>query len=140
VRTSKHRLYLCEDNREVGAFVVSLGSNGVPKLSEGDRKTPIGQYPLLKSRRSAKYGTFIGLGYPTEPQRSIGFTGKDVGIHGPPLSQARSRQSPATASIPSKVVIIEDWTDGCIATQTDADVKEIAAWVRRTQAQSITLE
>jgi murein L,D-transpeptidase YafK len=124
----------------VGAFVVSLGSGGVPKTADGDRKTPIGEFSLGKARRSAKYGTFIEIGYPNEPQRTVGYTGKDVGIHGPPRSEAGIRQSSAVSAASSKVRIIEDWTDGCIATQTDAELKEIVAWIRRTQAQSIELD
>ena len=139
VRASRHRLYLCEDGRETAVYVVSLGSGGVRKTADGDRKTPLGQYPLGATRRSAKYGTFIGIGYPTEPQRTVGYTGKDVGIHGPPRSEARLRQS-SSAESASRIRVIEDWTDGCIATQTDAEIEEIASWVRRTRPQNVELE
>jgi murein L,D-transpeptidase YafK len=139
VQTSKHRLHLCEDGREIGEYVVSLGSGGTRKTADGDRKTPLGKYPLAGSRPSARYGAFIGIGYPTEPQRTVGYTGKDVGIHGPPRSEARFPQR-SPASHGSAIRIIEDWTNGCIATQTDADLREIAAWVRRTKAAYIEVE
>lgn len=139
VRTSRHRLYWCENGRQTAVSVVSLGSAGIRKTADGDRKTPLGRYPLETIRSSATYGTFIGIGYPTEPQRTVGYTGRNVGIHGPPRSEARMRRS-SPADGDARIRIIEDWTDGCIATQTDAEIKEIAAWVLRTQAQYIEVD
>jgi hypothetical protein len=143
VRTTRHRLYLCEDGREVGSYVVSLGSNGVAKTEAGDRRTPLGLYELARPRSSPKFGLFIGIGYPNEGQRLLGYTGKDVGIHGPARARAGVREAfvpPATGTSAKRISIIEDWTDGCVATQTDQDMNAVAAWVRRVGPRFVELE
>jgi len=68
VDTKAHRLALCEDGKSVETFDVRLGRNGVGKTREGDGKTPLGRYLLGEPRGSAKYTTFVPVGYPTEAQ------------------------------------------------------------------------
>ncbi len=94
----------------------------------GDRRTPLGTYTLGAPRPSARWGTFIPVGYPTDEQRRRGFTGSDVGIHGP---ERRLRWlGPINAWL--------DWTAGCVAVPDDQALARVAAVARRGGA-AITL-
>ncbi len=109
-------------------YRVSLGSAGVDKRAQGDRRTPLGTYTLGAPRPSARWGTFIPIGYPTDEQRRRGFTGSDVGIHGP---ERRLRWlGPINAWL--------DWTAGCVAVPDDRALARVAAAARRGGA-AITL-
>ena len=82
------------------------------KRKKGDKKTPLGKYYLSPPRPSVSgVRTFIHVGYPTLRQRSKGFTGGAIGIHGP-RRDGRLRS-----------------TLGCISVKTNDDIDEIASWV-----------
>ncbi len=118
VATRDHTLWLCQQGRPVARFRVALGRGGVDKRERGDARTPLGVYPLGQPRPSRRFKTFIPIGYPTSEQASRGFSGGDVGIHGP------SRQKTPLLDAG------DDWTLGCIATTTDDDLARIASFVR----------
>jgi murein L,D-transpeptidase YafK len=120
-------LSLCSEGRALESFRVALGRGGVGKAREGDRRTPLGTYALGKPRRSDRYGVFIPLAYPTAAQRKRGLTGSNVGIHGP--RQALSWLGWATART--------DWTAGCVATGTRAEVDRVAAFVRERRTRIV---
>jgi murein L,D-transpeptidase YafK len=86
VRTDEHELYLCEQGKLVETYGVALGKGGVNKRRRGDNKTPLGTYALGAPRKSTKFGLFIPVAYPTAEQRGKGFTGGDIGVHGPPIA------------------------------------------------------
>jgi murein L,D-transpeptidase YafK len=123
VVTSRRELWLCTDGTMAARFAVSLGRGGVDKHRRGDARTPLGTYPLGNPRPSRHFGTFIPIGYPTPEQAALGFTGSAVGIHGPPRDWEDS-DPPITAV---------DWTLGCIATGSDAEVELVAKFVRQRQ-------
>jgi hypothetical protein len=123
VFTTKRELWLCVDGKEAARYEVSLGQAGPGKRKQGDRRTPVGTYSLGPPRPSAKYGTFIPIAYPTPEQAAHGQTGGSVGIHGPP------RKLPE----PGYPTTAFDWTLGCVATGSDAEVEAIAAFVRSRQ-------
>ena len=109
-----------ETGRPVAEYRVALGRGGTGKHVQGDEKTPLGTYALGAPRPSSRFGTFIPVAYPTPEQQLQGFTGGDVGIHGP---DRRFRWvGRATAWF--------DWTAGCIALGTDEEVLAVAAWMR----------
>src|SRR5262245_24399140 len=83
VDTSKHQMRLCENGAPLKQFYVALGSGVTGKKKQGDNKTPLGTYALGVPRKSVKFGTFIPIGYPTPVQAKQGYSGGDVGIHGP---------------------------------------------------------
>jgi hypothetical protein len=120
VETRAHELWLCSRHRALASFKVALGRGGVGKAREGDGRTPLGSYALGAPRPSARFGTFIPVGYPTSEQRARGLTGKDVGIHGP------ERRAAWLGSLSTWF----DWTAGCVATGTDDELAVIAAFVR----------
>ena len=113
-------LWLCQQGSPVAKFRVAMGRGGLDKHHKGDGRTPIGKYALGSPRPSAQYGLFIPIGYPTPEQAARGFTGSELGIHGPP----RGLTEP---EYPTTEV---DWTRGCIATGVDADITSIADFVR----------
>jgi murein L,D-transpeptidase YafK len=119
VVTRKRELWLCRDGAPTARFQVALGQGGLDKRKKGDRRTPIGTYTLGTPRPSGRYGVFIPIVYPTREQAAQGLTGGDVGIHGPPRGQA---EPDATTAF--------DWTLGCVATGTDAEIEVVASFVR----------
>jgi len=129
VDLQKHRLALCEKDRAVGTFSVRLGRGGVGKTREGDGKTPVGTYPLGAPRASSRYGTFIPIGFPTDEQKKLGYTGSAVGVHGPPR----------WVKWLGSLVNTFDSSDGCVGVAHDAEIETIASWVRAASAQTIEL-
>jgi murein L,D-transpeptidase YafK len=130
VRTEEHRLYLCaKDRTVVSSYPVRLARNGVGKTRAGDGKVPIGTYPLGRPRPSKKYGTFVPIGFPLPEQQRRGYTGGDVGIHGP---DRRVRWL-------GRLVNTFDTTDGCVGVASDREMDEIAAWLRRKAVDRIVL-
>jgi murein L,D-transpeptidase YafK len=119
----KRELWLCQQGSAVAKFQVAMGRGGVDKRRSGDGRTPLGTYALGIPRASAQYGLFIPIEYPTRDQVAQGFTGGQVGIHGPPRGLTEP-EYPTTAV---------DWTRGCIATGMDEDVAIIAEFVRAHQ-------
>jgi len=119
----KRELWLCQDGAPLARFQVAMGRGGVDKRRRGDGRTPLGTYTLGSPRPSSRFGVFIPIDYPTPVQAANGFTGSEVGIHGPPRGLT-------TPEYPTTAV---DWTQGCIATGVDADIGEIAEFVRARQ-------
>lgn len=130
VQAREHTLHLCQAGKSVARYAVALGSGGLGKRLMGDGKTPLGAYPLALPRASSSYGTFVHVGYPTPIQQKLGFTGNAIGIHGPPRGWLAS-----TGALTSV-----DWTAGCIAVGTDAEIDAIAGWIRRLQVRSVRIE
>jgi murein L,D-transpeptidase YafK len=128
VRVRDHALDLCQEGRRVASHRVALGFGGLGKRQEGDGKTPLGLYPQGAPRASQNYGTFVPVGYPTPAQQKLGFTGGAVGIHGPPRG--------ASGALATAV----DWTAGCIAVGTDAEIQAISTWIRGQRARTVRLE
>jgi murein L,D-transpeptidase YafK len=117
-----HELYLCRAGAVEARMLVALGRGGMGKRRTGDGRTPIGTYAFGEPRASARYGTFIPIDYPTAEQRAAGYSGGEIGIHGPP----RGWRDPVAASA-------LDWTTGCIATGTDAEIERVARFVREAR-------
>src|SRR3990172_1580554 len=113
-------LWLCDQGHARARYRVALGRGGAGKQVERDGKTPLGTYALGVPHPSVRFGTFIPVAYPTPDQQRQGFTGRDVGIHGP---DRRLRWAGSMNSC-------FDWTAGCIALGTDAEVQQVAAFVR----------
>jgi murein L,D-transpeptidase YafK len=123
VFTLKRELWLCRSGVETARVRIALGRGDGEKRRSGDGRTPVGSYTLGSPRPSTLYGTFVPIEYPTREQARRGHSGNALGIHGPPRGQSEP-DYPTTAV---------DWTLGCIATGTDADVEAVAAFVRRYQ-------
>ena len=125
VDTSRHLLFICQNGKELRRFKVSLGRGGINKTRQGDGKTPLGNYFLGNPRPSPRFGTFIPIGYPTRRELEEGYSGGDVGVHGP-------------SKIYTSFENIDfDWTLGCIAVGSGHEISEIAKWVRQHQGSRI---
>jgi murein L,D-transpeptidase YafK len=86
----------------------------------------VGTYAIGEPRPSAQYRTFIPIAYPTAEQASRGYTGGDIGFHGPP----RGWRAPAAAKD-------LDWTFGCVGTGSDEEIARIARFVREARPVAI---
>jgi hypothetical protein len=128
VNAARRRAWLCEGDASQGEMRVALGQGGLDKHLQGDGKVPLGEYLLGPSRPSRYFHLFLPVGYPTMPQRRDGYTGGAIGVHGPP----RGFEGPGSTDT--------DWTLGCIAVGTDAEIDRIAAWVRAKGVHRIVIE
>lgn len=120
VHTSKKILNICKNGTVIKAFKVALGYKGVGKKHAGDNKTPIGVYQLAHPRKSNQFKVFIPILYPTQKQRAAGYTGRDVGIHGP-------TQSPKWVGWLNNLPYS---TRGCIAVGKNNQIEYVANWVK----------
>ncbi|HHF7345216.1 MULTISPECIES: L,D-transpeptidase family protein [Legionella] len=120
VHTAKRLLTICKHGSVVKSFDVALGYKGVGKKRAGDNKTPIGLYGLAYPRKSNQFKVFIPILYPTAKQRAAGYTGRDVGIHGPTQS----------ASLFGWLSHLPGATRGCIAVGKNNYIEYVANWVK----------
>lgn len=127
VEAAQRTLWLCESGTAVEAIPVALGRGGLDKRVAGDAKVPLGEYPLGSPVPSQAFHLFIPVGYPTARQRHQGFSGGAIGVHGPP----RAYQGPVSTNI--------DWTLGCIAVGTDAEITRVAEWLKASKARRIVI-
>ena len=93
VDTSKSTLYVFENRdgnaRYVADYYISSGKNGIDKLREGDKKTPLGVYHVTSSMPKEKLADLYGVGafpinYPNEWDRREGRGGSGIWLHGTP--------------------------------------------------------
>ncbi len=129
VHTSQHTLNICKHGMVVKTFKVALGYNGIGKKHAGDNKTPIGLYGLAYPRKSAQFKVFIPILYPTSRQLAAGYTGRDVGIHGPTQS---SNSLSWLNHLPSA-------TRGCVAVGKNDYIEYVANWVKTNAGTKILI-
>jgi murein L,D-transpeptidase YafK len=122
IDASRFRVYLYENAngmpRLVGDFYSTLGKNGIDKLREGDRKTPIGVYFVTSMIPGKRLPDLYGWGalpisYPNEWDRLAGKTGYGIWLHG----------------VPADTYARAPWaSDGCIAL-ANTDIEALASRV-----------
>ena len=120
VLTNKHLLNICKYGNVIKTFKVALGYKGVGKKKAGDFKTPVGLYSLAHPRKSSQFKVFIPILYPTSKQAAAGYTGRDVGIHGPTQ----------TSKVLSWINNLPSATRGCIAVGNNNYIEYVANWVK----------
>jgi murein L,D-transpeptidase YafK len=130
IYTQAGQLFLCEAGKVHARYSVAIGCGGTGKNKQGDKKTPLGTFSLGKPRASDKFYIFIPINYPTSEQQAEGFTGGDIGIHGPwqPLSWL------------GRLTTWVDWTQGCIALGRNEDIQDIANWVKKVHPKIIIIQ
>jgi murein L,D-transpeptidase YafK len=93
VDTSKSTLYVFENRNGAAHYLadyyISSGKNGIDKLREGDKKTPLGVYHVTSSMPREKLADLYGSGafpinYPNEWDRREGRKGSGIWLHGTP--------------------------------------------------------
>ena len=119
VDAGRSRVFVYENTgdtpRLVQDFYTTLGRNGVDKLREGDRKTPLGVYHVTARIPGRKLPDLYGWGafpisYPSEWDRMAGRTGFGIWLHG----------------VPSDTYARAPWaSDGCVAL-ANTDIAELA--------------
>lgn len=129
INTDSRKMYLCKNNKLHQEFKIAIGKKGTGKQKEGDKKTPLGEYSLGNPRDSSRFGTFIPVGYPTPEQKKQEFSGSDVGIHGP------FRLFKWFGSINTWM----NWTQGCVAVGSDAEISSIAQWVKDNKINRVVI-
>lgn len=120
VHTTEQILNICKQGSVIKTFKVALGYKGVGKQKAGDNKTPIGLYGLAYPRKSNQFKVFIPILYPTTKQLASGYTGRDVGIHGPAQSFGLFNW---LNNLPSA-------TRGCVAVGKNTYIEYVANWVK----------
>lgn len=120
VHTAKRVLNICKQGIVVKSFKVAIGYKGVGKKQRGDNKTPLGLYNLAYPRSSSQFKVFIPIMYPTSEQLAAGYTGRDVGIHGPTQSAGWLKW---LNNLPYS-------TRGCIAVGKNNYIENVATWVK----------
>ncbi|MCW5625481.1 MAG: L,D-transpeptidase [Burkholderiales bacterium] len=119
VDTDRSTLYVFENRDGVPHYVadyyITIGKNGIDKVREGDKKTPLGVYHVTASLSPQKVGDFYGSGafpinYPNEWDRRNGRNGHGIWLHGTPRD---------TYSRPPRA------SDGCVVLTND-DMTTIA--------------
>lgn len=129
VDTTTRVLSLCRDGRAEREFRTALGRGCLDKRREGDSKSPLGRYPLGPALVSSRFHRFLPVGYPTLEQRTGGYSGSAIGVHGPHSAFAWLGHATAWPN----------WTRGCIAVATAGEVEEVARWVRDNSVVEILL-
>ena len=122
-------LALCDQGKVSKTYRVALGSGGIDKRLEGDRKTPLGMYLVGEPKPSERFKTFIPVGYPTKIQRKAGYTGGAIGIHGPDREY----------EFLGEITVLINWTAGCIAVGYDLEIDEIKDWVNERHPKFIQI-
>ena len=117
VRKSERRLYLLDEQQQaVRSYRVSLGDEPEGhKLSEGDERTPEGDYVLDWRLPDSDFYKSIHISYPNARDRELAEAwglepGGSIMIHG--LPNNAGDLAFAYAGL--------DWTDGCIAVSNEA--------------------
>ena len=109
METRSSRLFVFENDNGIPkllkSFYSSIGLFGDRKQKEGDKKTPIGVYQILKELDKPRADGFLGntaltLDYPNADDKSVGRTGYGIWIHGVP---------------PNVHVRLPRSSDGCLA-------------------------
>jgi murein L,D-transpeptidase YafK len=124
------RLWLCEGGKPVEELRVGIGRAGLGKRSQGDNRTPLGEYGLGTPHASTRFHLFVPVGYPTAEQRRAGYSGADVGIHGPVTWM---RWLPGGGTWFNR-------TRGCIEVGSVTDIERVAGWVRQGRVTKVYLE
>ena len=93
----------------VADYYVTIGKNGMEKVREGDKRTPVGVYHVVSRLPREQLTDFYGSGaypinYPNEWDRMRGRNGHGIWLHGTP---------PDTYSRPPRA------SDGCIVLTND---------------------
>lgn len=123
VDTSRATLFVYEnvngEPRYVTDFYITIGKLGTEKVSEGDKRTPIGVYfvkaDLPKSKLADMYGSgAYPLSYPNEWDRKNKRTGSGIWLHGTPSG---------TYSRPPRA------SDGCVVLANE-DLNKLAPYLQ----------
>lgn len=114
-----HKIYLYKNGKKVETFGISLGKHSLEgdKKKEGDMRTPIGKYKIVRKRCDEKHSRYLLISYPNaedraEARKNSLNPGGGISIHGQPVWNADGHGDDYTLK--------HDWTEGCIAVTNTA--------------------
>lgn len=113
-------MHLMHNEKVLKSFDVGLGfAPQGHKLSEGDGRTPEGEYTIDRRNPNSEFHLSIGISYPNETDVAAAKAegkppGGDIFIHGRPGKYRKGGR---------------DWTAGCIAV-TNRQIEDVYAMVR----------
>ncbi|MFZ0789344.1 MAG: L,D-transpeptidase family protein [Chromatiaceae bacterium] len=127
VKKSQRKLQLMRHGEVIREYRVALGDSPTGhKFTEGDERTPVGDYYLDWRNPRSQFYKSIHISYPNERDKAIAkmlgvSPGGMIMLHGQPghIRSPKIRAQYAT----------RDWTNGCIAVQ-DHEMDEIWRLVR----------
>lgn len=110
VKKSERKLFLLRDGVVYETFNVVFGPGRGPKLTEGDERTPEGEYILDYKKSPSRFYKSIHISYPNAQDRErsarLGLApGGAIMIHGQPKVDRKT----------SRDMRYFNWTDGCVA-------------------------
>jgi murein L,D-transpeptidase YafK len=120
VDKSERSLFLLKNGKVIGSYRVALGRNPLgPKVQEGDKRTPEGQYRIDSRNAASGFYRALHISYPNAADRERAnqagvAPGGDIMIHG---------MKNGFGWI-GRLHRLVDWTNGCIAV-TDQEMREI---------------
>jgi murein L,D-transpeptidase YafK len=123
-------LTLLAGDEVLKSYRVALGPGGAgPKLREGDRVTPVGNYRIV-GRIKGLYHQFLTLSYPNDEDRRRHAELKERGILPPGIGVGGGIGIHGTGHTDwNGVHKTTDWTLGCIALD-DQEIDEVARLVK----------
>ena len=158
VQTGRQFLMLCRDGNATSVFEVAFGSGGVGKSKQGDRKTPRGEYSVSPIN-SPGYGRAVSVGYPNAKERSRGYTGGDILIHARAKNMANDMttlkrsliaelgakpgeklQADLIDRMKSDGLTSVNWTAGCLAVASAAQLQKIVSFVTSNKNVKIVID
>ncbi len=125
VDKSRKLMHLMNQGKVVRSMRVSLGSKNGPKVQEGDRKTPEGQYIFDYKNSASSFHLSLHISYPNAKDRAraqaLGVNpGGDIFLHGLPNEKWKWD----FLNHPTK-----NWTRGCVAV-SNPEVEEVFNLIR----------
>lgn len=133
VKKSKRRLYVYDNDKLVKTYRVALGfASAGDKETEGDGKTPEGEFYLAVKNDKSKFLRSLGLSYPSTEDATRGLQANLITAeqHGEILQAvSEQRMPPQKTALGGEIYIHgggtkSDWTEGCVALE-DADILEL---------------
>lgn len=125
VDKSRKLMHLMNQGRVVRTMRVALGSKSGPKVKEGDKKTPEGQYIFDYKNSGSSFHLSIHISYPNAKDRAraqaLGVNpGGDIFLHGLPNEEWKW----GFLNHPAK-----NWTRGCVAVN-NPEIEEVFKLIR----------
>ncbi|HTJ51385.1 MAG TPA: L,D-transpeptidase family protein [Cyclobacteriaceae bacterium] len=116
---SKHKMEAYANGKIIKIYTVSLGQHDGDKESEGDKKTPLGEYIINAKNPNSGYHKNLGLSYPNADDIS---KAKLKGVR--PGGEIKIHGIKNGIGFIGRFHRLYNWTAGCIAV-TDKEVDEL---------------
>ena len=133
VRKSQRQLLLLSNGKVVRKYRIGLGSSPVgDKVSQGDRRTPEGEFFVFVKNANSAFYLSLGLSYPNAAHAARGLRDGLItrAEHDAIMRQLRLKKGPPQNTKLGGDIYIHgngaqsDWTWGCVALEND-DMREL---------------